>query len=140
MKRRTILAHGVFDLLHSGHVDHLQQARRFGDYLIVSVLADRFVKKQYLINEQRTRLYMVEALGCVDEVALCDAPGPQPLLQKFKPYIYVRNDEYQDQTKPEYALCQKLGIKLGFTRTVPPHTSELIERIYNLKRKANEPR
>lgn len=43
--RRVVLAHGVFDLLHIGHLRHLKLARREGDVLIVSITADRFVNK-----------------------------------------------------------------------------------------------
>jgi len=127
---RTVLCHGVFDLLHSGHMAHLQQARAFGDKLMVSVLADRFVvKKRFLLNDERERMYCLTRLRDVDYVVLCEAPGPEDLLRKLKPAIYVRNDEYIDQTKPEYAVVRELGIEVGFTRTVPPHTSEIIARI-----------
>lgn len=132
---KVVLAHGVFDLLHSGHIAHLMQCRSFGDYLIVSVLADKFVaKKRKTIDDQRDRMFKVSSLRCVDEVVLCNGAGPLDLLQKHKPYIYVRNDEYLEQDKPEYAICKELGIKVGFTRTVPPHTSAIVERI--LKRES----
>ena len=126
---KTVLAHGVFDLLHSGHVDYLQQCRDFGDRLIVSVLADRFVKKPYLINAQATRLAMLASLKAVDCVILCQAEGPQEVLRTWKPDIYARNDEYKDRSKPEYELCKELGIRVAFTVTHPPHTSDLIARI-----------
>ena len=72
---------------------------------------------------------MVSRLKGVAQVILCPGVGPEALLQELKPDLYIRNDEYQDQSKPEYKLCRSLGIKVVFTRTVPPHTSELIERI-----------
>jgi cytidyltransferase-like protein len=127
---KVILAHGVFDLLHSGHVAHLLQARAFGDSLIVSVIADKFVKKGHkVINDERERVFMVGALACVDRVILCQAPGPQDILESLKPTMYVRNDEYIAQDKPEYALCKQLGIAVGFTRTFPQHTTSLAHRI-----------
>lgn len=127
---RTVLAHGVFDLLHSGHIAHLQQARSFGDYLIVSIVSDKFADKgRALINDQRERMFSVGALKCVDEVVLCDAVGPQELLRRLRPYIYVRSDEYIDQSKPEFDLLKELGIAVGFTRSIPPHTTDLIARI-----------
>ena len=42
---RTVLAHGCFDLLHLGHIRHLQEAKKLGDRLVVSVTADKFVNK-----------------------------------------------------------------------------------------------
>lgn len=127
---KTILAHGVFDLLHSGHVAHLLQARAFGDTLIVSVVADKFVSKgRKVINDERERMFMVGALACVDRVILCQAFGPDTIIRDIKPAMYVRNDEYIAQDKPEYAVCKELNIAVGFTRTVPPHTTSLVDRI-----------
>ena len=127
---KTVLAHGVFDLLHSGHVSHLMQCRSFGDFLIVSVVADRFIKKKRkLVCNELERTYMVGALRCVDRVILCEAEGPSHLLGLLQPYIYVRNDEYIKQDKPEYAFARNLGIRVGFTRTMAPHTTDLLERI-----------
>ena len=127
---KTVLAHGIFDLLHSGHVVHLMQCRSFGDRLIVSVLADAFVAKARKPHDNELeRAYMVGALRCVDRVVICRAPGPEDLLHTLKPSIYVRNDEYLDQNKPEYITCRELGIDVAFTRTIPPHTSDLIAKI-----------
>ena len=127
---KTILAHGVFDLLHSGHIAHLMQCRSFGDYLYVSVLADKHIAKgREPIDDQLDRMFKVSALRCVDEVVLCNEPGPGYLLRTIKPYIYVRNDEYLLQNKPEYVDCKQLGIRVGFTKTTPPHTSTIVERI-----------
>lgn len=127
---RVVLAHGVFDLLHSGHIAHLQQARGFGDSLTVSVVADRFVAKERpLINDEIERMFSLSALRCVDKVVLCEAAGPENVIRALLPAIYVRSDEYINQSKPEYALIKELGIAVGFTRTVPPHTSEIITKI-----------
>ena len=127
---KTVLAHGVFDLLHSGHIAHLMQARSFGDHLIVSVLADKHVtKNRKCIDDQLDRMFKVGALRCVDEVLLCNEPGPGYLIRTLLPYIYVRSDEYLYRNQPEYFDCRNLGVRLGFTKTVPPHTTSLIERI-----------
>ena len=130
---KTVLAHGVFDLLHSGHIAHLMQCKSFGDYLIVSVVADVFVSKPQLIDSQLDRVFKVNALRCVDHVVLCEAPGPEYLLRRLKPCIYVRNDEYVRQHTPEYVTCRELGIQVGFTKTTSPHTSDLIQRIKAIK-------
>lgn len=132
---KVVLAHGVFDLLHSGHIAHLMQCRSFGDYLLVSVLADKFVKKgRECIDDQMDRMFKISSLRCVDEVVLCNEPGPMHILATRRPALYVRNDEYLLQDKPEYKICKKLGIQVGFTKTVPPHTTNIVERI--LKRES----
>lgn len=127
---KVVLAHGVFDLLHSGHIAHLMQARSFGDYLLVSVIANQYIQKdRALVDDEKDRAFKVGALRCVDEVILCNAPGPSSIILARKPAIYVRNDEYLTQDRPEYQICRELGIEVGFTKTVAPHTSSLVERI-----------
>ena len=127
------LTHGVFDLLHAGHMEHLKQCAAVADHLIVSVVADRFVTKKFIIQDERTRMFQVSMVKGVDEVVLCEAPGPWDLLRTIKPDIYIRKDEYAEQTQPEYAVAKELGIECLFTKTVPPHTKELVQRIWSLK-------
>ena len=130
----TALTHGVFDLLHAGQMEHLRQCKYFADRLVVSVVADRFVTKQFVIQDERTRMFQVSMVKGVDEVVLCDEFGPWDLLRTLKPDIYIRKDEYQAQTAPEYKVAAELGIKCLFTKTTPPHTAELVQRIWSLKR------
>ena len=131
---KVALTHGVYDLLHSGHIEHLRQCRNYADRLIVSVVADRFVTKKFLIQDERTRIFQVSMVKGVDEVVLCDEFGPWDLLRTIKPDIYIRKDEYDNQDAPEYAVARELGIKCLFTKTVPPHTKELVQRIWSLDR------
>ena len=43
--KKIVLCHGVFDVVHSGHLNYLKKAKQFGDILIISVTSDRFVNK-----------------------------------------------------------------------------------------------
>ena len=126
---KIVLAHGVFDLLHVGHLEHLKQAKWMGDRLIVSVLADKYAMKRKPIYSQEDRLKLVQALRFVDEVVLCDAPGPQAILRARKPDIYARGSDYRWKPMPESALLKRLGIKVRYTRSVPPRTSDVIAAI-----------
>lgn len=127
------LTHGVFDLIHAGHMEHLKQCKLVADKLIVSVVADRFVAKKFIIQDERTRMFQVSMVKGVDEVILCEDFGPWDLLRKIKPDIYIRKDEYVKQDKPEYEVARELGIKCLFTKTVPPHTTEIVNRIWGFK-------
>ena len=129
----TALTHGVFDLLHAGHLEHLRQCTFFADRLIVSVVADRFVTKKFVINDERTRMFQLSRIKGVDEVVLCDDFGPWDLLRTLRPDVYIRKDEYYKQGQPEYKVAAELGIKCEFTKTVPPHTAEIVRRIWDLK-------
>ena len=44
-KKKIVLCHGAFDLIHPGHLDHFEQSKKFGEILIVTITADRFIKK-----------------------------------------------------------------------------------------------
>ena len=67
---KKIITYGTFDLLHYGHINLLQRAKSFGDYLIVGLSTDDFNaqknKKCYFPYEKRKK--MLEALRCVDLV------------------------------------------------------------------------
>ena len=73
MPNKIVLCHGTFDLLHIGHIKHLQKAAGLGDQLVVSVTADEYVKKgpgrPYFNQDQR--MDALYALECVDRVILC---------------------------------------------------------------------
>jgi cytidyltransferase-like protein len=130
---RVALTHGVFDLLHAGHMEHLRQASMFADRLIVSVLADAAVGKLFVINNEQTRMYQVSRIKGVDDVILCRAAGPWELLRSIRPDVYVRKDEYQTRVQPEYVDANELGIECAFTTTAYPHAKEIIQRIWDLK-------
>lgn len=125
----VVLCHGVFDLLHHGHVQHLRVAQTFGDRLVVSVVADAYCVKREPIYNQETRMDMLRELRCVDYVVLCNAPGPQELIERLRPDVYVRGGDYVGKRMPEHDLLDKLGILVGYTKSFPYRTTELIARI-----------
>ena len=43
--KKIVLCHGVFDLVHLGHIKHFKSAKSYGDYLVVSITVDKFIKK-----------------------------------------------------------------------------------------------
>ena len=89
--RRVVLAHGTFDLLHLGHVRYLEEARRQGDVLVVTVTADQFVNKgpgrPVFLAELRAE--MLAALSCVEIVAVNQAPTAVNVIECLKPDVYV---------------------------------------------------
>ncbi len=129
---KTVLAHGVFDLLHWGHAEHLRKARLFGDYLLVSVVADTHLSKGKAIYNQDERQDLLHALKCVDEVILCNAPGPEKIIQAVLPAVYVRGADYVGKEMPESALLKRLGIPVRYTTSCPPRTSEIITRVLTI--------
>lgn len=126
---KTVLCHGVFDLLHEGHLEHLEQARAFGDRLVVSVVADKYVTKRNVFYAEDARTRLVAGLRCVDEVLLCKDYGPQAIIKIVRPDIYVRGSDYVQKhaDTPEAELLEGLGIEIRFTKSIQPRTSDIVE-------------
>ena len=114
---KVVLANGCFDGLHAGHVTHLQQARRMGDRLVVSVTHDNFVNKGdgRPVFNYRSRAAVLAELRCVDEVIVVDTVI-QALTYKW-PTIFVKGPDYTiDTIEPEHhEFCRKHGIEIRFT-------------------------
>ena len=93
-----VQAHGTFDLLHLGHVRHLEAARKLGDMLIVTVTADRLVNKgpgRPVFNAE-LRAEMLATLEYVDWVAINDAADAVSAIERIRPSIYIKGEDYQN--------------------------------------------
>jgi D-beta-D-heptose 7-phosphate kinase/D-beta-D-heptose 1-phosphate adenosyltransferase len=93
-----VFTNGCFDLLHSGHVNCLEEAARLGDVLIVALNSDACVRRlkgpgRPVIREQE-RAALVAALECVDHVVLFDELTPHELLRLLRPDVLVKGGTY----------------------------------------------
>lgn len=97
-QQRLVLTNGCFDLLHTGHVRYLQQARALGDALIVAVNSDRSVRElkgpTRPLNSEQDRAEVLLALRCVDYVTIFDEKRVTQVIQKIKPAIYAKGGDY----------------------------------------------
>jgi rfaE bifunctional protein nucleotidyltransferase chain/domain len=106
--KTVVHAHGVFDVLHIGHVRHLEEAARLGDKLIVTITADRHVNKgpgRPIFNEH-LRAEMLASLEYVDWVGVNQDPDAVILLNTLKPSVYVKGPEY---ARPEDDVTGKIS-------------------------------
>ena len=112
----VVQCHGVFDVFHFGHLVHLQQARTFGDVLIVTITADKYVFKgpNRPVFKQHQRVAMLRALAIVDDVRVIDAPGAEEAIRAVRPNVYCKGIEYKGNLKEE-ALVESLGGKVMYT-------------------------
>ena len=102
---RVVLAHGCFDLLHAGHIEHLQDAKRHGDKLVVSITPDRFVAKgawRPHFDEQRRAAHL-RALRFVDEVIIGDSRSAVPVIDQIKPHVYIKGIDYANNNGADLA-------------------------------------
>jgi D-beta-D-heptose 7-phosphate kinase/D-beta-D-heptose 1-phosphate adenosyltransferase len=93
-----VFTNGCFDLLHVGHVRSLEQARSFGDRLLVAVNRDASVRRikgpRRPIVPERQRAEVLAALGCVDWVVLFGQETPISLIRALRPDVLAKGGEY----------------------------------------------
>ncbi|NGX34823.1 MAG: Bifunctional protein HldE [Candidatus Anoxychlamydiales bacterium] len=98
---KIVQCHGVFDLLHPGHIRHFKEAKKKGDKLVVSITPDRFVNKgpgRPAFNE-KLRLESIAALSSVDYVVMNNSKDAINAIKVIKPDFYVKGKEYKDAKK-----------------------------------------
>ena len=113
--KTVVHCHGCFDIVHPGHIHHLQFARSLGDVLIVSVSADPHVNKgidRPLIPDE-LRAQSLAALECVDWVFVNPAPTAQNLLETLKPDVYVKGREYEQNEDPRFLAERDTVVRNG---------------------------
>lgn len=100
----VVHCHGCFDIVHPGHIKHLQYARSLGDVLVVTISADTYVNKgaaRPLIPDD-LRAASVAALECVDFVYINPHPTAVELLHDLRPDVYVKGKEYETNNDPRF--------------------------------------
>src|SRR5215831_5340310 len=98
MGERVVQCHGVFDLLHPGHVSHLQEAKALGDRLVVSVTQDEHVNRGpgRPVFPHGLRMSTLAALEVVDYVVLSEHPTAIPAIDVIQPDVYAKGRKYED--------------------------------------------
>ncbi len=95
---KVIFTNGCFDILHVGHINYLNQAKRLGSKLIIGLNSDDSVKRlkgdNRPINSQKERALMLAALQCVDAVVVFDEDTPEELLAEICPDLLVKGGDY----------------------------------------------
>ncbi len=96
---KVVMTNGCFDILHSGHVAYLQQARELGDRLIVAVNSDESVRKlkgeARPVNSLKNRMAVLAGLASVDWVVPFTEETPEQLICSVLPDILVKGGDYQ---------------------------------------------
>lgn len=133
---KTIVhCHGVFDLMHPGHVRHLEAAKEAGDVLIVTITQDEYVGKGpgRPIFNQHLRAETLAIIQPVDYVAINKWPTAVETIKKLKPHVYAKGSEYAapegDLTGgiiQEEDAVKSVGGHLLFTNEITFSSTELI--------------
>lgn len=131
---RLVHAHGCFDVLHLGHVRHFEAAKKMGDVLVVTVTPDRFVNKGFgrPVFNQADRCEMIDALRCVDYVALNEWPTAVETINFLRPAVYVKGSERRTNTDAlwrEKCAVEGVGGRLELTDEPTFHSTDLLRAL-----------
>ncbi len=115
-ERIVVFTSGVFDLLHSGHVRYLEEARSKGDLLIVGVNSDKSVRENKgelrpIVGEIE-RADVVAGLGCVDHVFIFSEKNNRENIELLKPAVYAKAGDYSKSTLSSATLVESYGGKI----------------------------
>ena len=134
-KKKIVLCHGVFDLLHLGHIKHFKSAKKFGDYLVVSITTNKFVNKGpgRPIFNQLERLDFLKELRIIDDVVISNSNSAEDVIKVIKPDYYVKGPDYKvnskDKTKKillEKKIVERFGGQIKYTDDQVFSSSNLI--------------
>jgi rfaE bifunctional protein nucleotidyltransferase chain/domain len=133
--KSIVLCHGVFDLIHPGHLEHFRQAKTYGDVLVVSITDDKYVKKG--VNRpffnSNLRAHFLEELNIVDLVHISLEASGLKSIELVKPNFYVKGSDYKNLKEDytgkislEKAAVEASGGKLVFTSGFTSSSTNLI--------------
>ena len=145
--KKIVCCHGVFDLLHIGHLKHFKSAKKYGDILIVSVTPDEFIQKgfdrPYFNSEQR--MEGLASIEVIDFVVLNKSANAIDIINKIKPNYYVKGPDYKNfkdditgQIKKEKIAVKKNGGKIIITNDKTYSSSSILNDVnssFNLEQK-----
>ncbi|MBI2140908.1 HAD-IIIA family hydrolase [Candidatus Woesearchaeota archaeon] len=135
--RKAGLCNGGFDLLHPGHIKHLESAKKLCDCLFVAVTADRFVAARKgsgrPIFSEALRAYSVASIRYVDYVIVSDFEKATDLIKMLKPAYYIKGPDFAEKTTPgitsEREAIKAVGGEIKYTTDQKMSTTAIIRHI-----------
>ena len=99
--KKIVLCHGVFDLIHHGHLKHLRSSKESGDILVVTLTPDIYVNKgpKNPFYNENIRAEMMASIEYVDYVIINKFPKAIEAIHSLKPNIYSKGPDYKNKTK-----------------------------------------
>ncbi|QQZ39506.1 adenylyltransferase/cytidyltransferase family protein [Pseudomonas sp. SK3(2021)] len=115
------LCHGCFDIVHPGHIHHLQRARTMVDRLFVSITADNFVNKgpdRPVFTDHKRAEFMASIRYC-DHVIINNTATAEYMINTLRPDVYFKGADYSDgsdtRLQAERALVESAGGRMVLT-------------------------
>ena len=136
-KQKIGLCHGVFDLIHIGHLRHFNEAKKKVDFLVLSITADKYVNKGFgrpYFNENQ-RLEFASCIEYIDAVVLSNDHSSENVISMIKPSFYFKGSDYKNnkkditgKIKKEKQLVEKYKGKIIYTDEIVFSSSSLINK------------
>ncbi len=131
--KKIVFTNGCFDILHIGHIRYLEEAKNFGDVLVIGLNSDSSVSKikpgRPVIPEQQ-RAEVLSALYMVDYIILFNEDTPYELIREIKPDVLIKGADWKEEDIVGRDIVKEV-------HTIPfvegASTSEIIKKIQNLK-------
>jgi|TARA_Y100000294_G_scaffold111144_1_gene103022 rfaE bifunctional protein kinase chain/domain/rfaE bifunctional protein nucleotidyltransferase chain/domain len=145
--KKVVHCHGVFDLLHIGHIKHFEEARSFGDVLVVTVTPDEFVSKgpNRPMFTTSLRLEALAALETVDYVAANKWPVAIETIEILQPDVYCKGPDYKDQSNDvtgkindEEKAVKSVGGEIRYTDDITFSSSSLLNKFGDVYTKSQK--
>jgi D-glycero-beta-D-manno-heptose 1-phosphate adenylyltransferase len=133
LNKKLVFTNGCFDILHSGHVDYLNKAKKLGDYLVVGLNSDISVKnikgeKRPILNELE-RASILDNLKSVDFVTYFDENTPEELIKSLIPDILVKGADWAIDKIVGREIVEEHG---GEVKTIDFSYNQSTSKIINL--------
>ena len=131
--KKIVFTNGCFDILHIGHIRYLEEAKDFGDVLVIGLNSDSSVSKikpdRPVIPEQQ-RAEVLSALYMVDYIILFNEDTPYGLIREIKPDVLIKGADWKEEDIVGRDIVKEV-------HTIPfvkgASTSEIIKKIQNSK-------
>tara|TARA_B110000008_G_scaffold44028_1_gene41768 strand:- start:2 stop:1522 length:1521 start_codon:yes stop_codon:yes gene_type:complete len=145
--KKIVQCHGVFDLLHVGHLKHFREAKTFGDILVVSITPDEFVHKGPGRPAFSTslRLEALSELESVDYVVANEWPSAEEAINIIQPHVYCKGPDYKDHSEDitgkiseEEKAVKSHGGQIMYTDDITFSSSSLLNKFGNIYSKEQE--
>ena len=135
--KRIVLANGVFDLLHVGHVRYLSAARALGDVLFVGINGDAAVRRLKgpgrPLMPAAERVELLAALRPVDHVVVFEEDTADRLIALLRPHVHAKGTDYTRDSVPEAASVKAAGGRVEIVGDPKDHaTRDVIAQIRKL--------
>lgn len=132
--KKIVTTNGCFDLIHTGHVKYLEEARELGDVLIVGINSDESVKKlkgsSRPLMTERERSEIIAALESVNYVFVFNEMNPIKFIEELKPDFHVKGGDYREEEIIEKKAVEENGGRLVLLDEVKnASTSNIIKKL-----------